>query len=515
MSTGRTLPADFVRGTAPSVAVVGAGLGGLSAAVRLASLGAKVTVYEQQSLPGGKAGSETRGGYRFDTGPSLLTMPYVIERIFADAQADWTDYLRVEKLEVICNYFWQDGTRLHAYGDPERFAAEVEAKLGEPAEHVLDYLEYTRRIHEAASELFLWNSLHDRRTYLSRLFWSRIWRLGRIDAMRTMHSANASFFRDPRLVQLFDRYATYNGSSPYRTPATLNIIPFVEYVEGGYAVNGGIHALPRALERFAGELGVDIRYGERVDRIVTEARRGRRGSRVRGVEVGARFVPADVVVSNVDVSVTYPQLLADERSKQLRRYRSFEPSSSGLVFYWGIRGRFPELTVNNILFGSDYEAEFRALFDERRCPSDPTIYVNITSKVTPSDAPDDGENWFILVNAPYVDGQDWASESARMREIVIRRVSTTLVDARSVEGMIEEEGVMTPEDIARRTMSYRGALYGISSNSRLAAFARHPNRSPDYASLYFCGGSTHPGGGMPLAMLSGRIAADLIRYDHA
>ncbi len=514
-----TMP--FPRDAAPSVIVVGAGLGGLSAAIRLASLGVKVTVYEQQSLPGGKAGSEIRGAYRFDTGPSLLTMPYVIEGIFSDAGADWTDYLRVEKLEIICNYFWQDGTRLHAYGDPERFAAEVEARLGEPAEHVLRYLEYARRIHDAASELFLWNSLHDHRTVLSRLFWRQVWRLGRIDAMRTMHQANASFFRDPRLVQLFDRYATYNGSSPYRTPATLNIIPYVEYIQGGYAVIGGIHALPRALEKLAGELGVEIRYEERVDRIVTGAQHeSRRRSRVRGVEVGSRFIQADAVVSNVDVSVTYPQLLGDESSKQLRRYRSFEPSSSGLVFYWGMRGRFPELTVNNIFFGSDYEAEFRSIFNERRLPADPTIYVNITSKMTATDAPDDGENWFILINAPYADGQQWAEETARVREVVLCRLSAALDRGGAGCGtvrmadMIEEEGVMTPEDIQRRTMSYRGALYGISSNSRPAAFARHPNRSPEYAGLYFCGGSTHPGGGMPLAMLSGRIAADLIRFDY-
>jgi len=234
---------------------------------------------------------------------------------------------------------------------------------------------------------------------------------------------------------------------------------------------------------------------------------------VTGVDVGGRFEPADAVVSNVDVSVTYPELLGDEQAKQLRRYRKLEPSSSGLVFYWGVREDFPELTVNNIFFSSDYEREFCTIFDEHRCPDDPTVYINITSKVTPGDAPKNGENWFILVNAPYVGDQDWKGESARMRETVVRRLSAAL--GRDVAGAIEEEGVMTPADIERKTMSYRGALYGISSNSRLAAFARHPNRSPDYAGLYFCGGSAHPGGGMPLVMLSGKIAADLMRYDYS
>jgi diapolycopene oxygenase len=252
---------------------------------------------------------------------------------------------------------------------------------------------------------------------------------------------------------------------------------------------------------------VEIRYGERVDRIVTE------GRVATGVETGGRYVRADAVVSNVDVSVTYPELLRDENARQLRRYRRLEPSSSGLVYYWGVRGPFAELTVNNIFFSPDYRREFASIFDEHRLPDDPTVYVNITSKVTPEDAPPGGENWFILVNAPYVGRQDWAAESARMRETVVRRLSDSL--GRDVAAAIDEEGVMTPADIERKTMSYRGALYGIASNTRLASFARHPNRSPDYRGLYFCGGSAHPGGGMPLVMLSGKIAADLIRYDYA
>ena len=436
-------------------------------------------------------------------------MPYVIEQLFAEAGRTWTDYLTVTELPVICNYFWKDGARLHAWADPERFAEEVEEKLGEPADHVRRYLDYCGRINDTASELFLWNSLHDRRTYLSSLFWKKLVHIGRIDPLRTMHRANERFFEDSRLVQLFDRYATYNGSSPYLTPATLNIIPYVEYVEGGYAVVGGIHAIPKALEKLAGELGVRIHYNTHVHRILHE-RSGRR-QRVTGVEVDGRREEADVIVSNVDVSVTYPALLQNEEARELKRYRKLEPSSSGLVFYWGMKEQFPELTVNNIFFSGDYEREFSQIFDERVCPDDPTIYINITSKVTSEDAPKNGENWFILVNAPYVDGQDWEAETAKVRQAVVQRLTQSL--GRDVEKLIATESVMTPVDIERKTMSYRGALYGISSNSRTAAFSRHPNRSPDYDGLYFCGGSAHPGGGMPLVMLSGKIAADLIRAD--
>ncbi|MFW6212144.1 MAG: phytoene desaturase family protein [Spirochaetota bacterium] len=486
--------------------IVGAGLGGLSAAIRLAARGWQVSVFEQQDRPGGKAGTEVREGYRFDTGPSLLTMPNVLEQLFAEAGRNWRDYVEVTKLSIICNYFWQDGTRLHAYSDPDRLANEITDKLGEPAEHVRRYLEYAGRISDVASEIFLWNSLHDRRTFLSKLFWKKLPKLGRIDSLRTMHQANASFFDDPRVVQLFDRYATYNGSSPYQTPATLNIIPYVEYVDGGYAVVGGIHAVPLALERLAKELGVQFYYQTRVDRIITE------GKDVQGIEVDGSPLFADAVVSNVDVSVSYPELLRNEKAKQLKRYKRLEPSSSGLVFYWGVRHKFPELAVNNIFFSRDYEREFEEIFSEGRCPTDPTIYINVTSKITREDAPANGENWFILINAPYVRDQNWEEEVSRTRAVVMRRLSEAL--DHDIERDLETEGVMSPPDIERKTMSYRGALYGISSNTRLAAFSRHPNRSPDYTGLYFCGGSAHPGGGMPLVMLSGKIVSDLIGYDY-
>jgi phytoene dehydrogenase-like protein len=223
-----------------------------------------------------------------------------------------------------------------------------------------------------------------------------------------------------------------------------------------------------------------------------------------------RFVPADVVVSNADVTPTYEHLLEDTAAPLYQRYQKLEPSSSGLVFYWGVRYRFPELGLHNIFFSEDYEAEFRQIFREGRCPDDPTIYINITSREgAPGDAPVDGDNWFVLVNAPWDQGQDWNAEADRTRQIVLDRLSREL--GRDVEELIEVESRMLPPDIAARTDSHRGSLYGISSNTRLAAFLRHPNRSRRYRGLFFVGGSAHPGGGMPLVVLGGKITADLVR----
>jgi phytoene desaturase len=497
------------------VAVVGAGLGGLSAAIRLAVAGYPVEVYEKQSGPGGKAFSEQLGGYRFDTGPSLFTLKPVFDHLFRVAGRRLEDYISLTPLPAICNYFWRDGTRTTAYQDREAMKAEFFRVFREPPEHIDRYLDYSQRIHRITSHLFLERSLHEWSTYRSRGFWSSLVQLPGIDAMRSMDRANGSFFTSPYLRQFFDRYATYNGSDPYQTPATLNIIPHVEYGLGAWAVEGGIHAVPRALERLARELGVRFHYGVPVDRIMTNRegaapRRSTHRSAVTGLMVAGEHVPAEVVITNADVITTYEQLLQDTEAPLYKRYRRLEPSSSGLVFYWGVRRRFAELGLHNIFFSDDYAGEFRQIFKEGHCPDDPTIYLNITAKEgSPDDAPSHGENWFVLVNAPWDNGQDWEAEAERVRGAVLSRLSREL--GTDVEALIEVESRMLPPDIAARTDSFRGSLYGISSNSRAAAFLRHRNRSPRYPGLYFAGGSAHPGGGMPLVVLGGGIVADLVQ----
>jgi phytoene desaturase len=485
------------------VAVVGAGLGGLSVAIRLAHAGYAVDLYDQGSIVGGKAGTKHIGDFRFDTGPSLLTMPSVFVQLFGEVGQRLDDHLEFIPLAPICHYFFPDGTRLLSYSDRERFGADIEAKTLD-SRHTLDrYMEYGRRIYENTAELFLWNSLHEPATYFRSFSLKSLLNLGKIDAFRTMDAANRSFFSDPRMVQLFDRYATYNGSNPYEVPATLNIIPHVEYGLGGFAVAGGIYAIPAALGRLAEKLGVRLTLETRVEGILHKDRR------IRGIRVGGENLDYDVVVSNADVLRTYEDLLADPEARLALRYKRLEPSSSGLVFFWGMKQGNPELGVNNIFFSNDYPREFRELFVERVCPNDPTVYVNITSRITPEDAPAEGENWFVLINAPYEAGQDWERQAADSRLRILSRVEQTL--GRSVAGAIAVEEVMTPQDIRSNTGSRLGSLYGISSNTAMAAFLRHPNRSRRYRGLYFCGGSVHPGGGMPLAILSGKIAADLIR----
>lgn len=484
-----------------TVALVGAGIGGLAAAARLAHAGARVTVFEQADQAGGKAASTTLGGYRFDTGPSLFTLPEVFRAFFERLGRNPDEFLQPIPLAPLCGYEFADGTRLDSYSDRARFAAELEAAGVAQAAELEAYLERSARLWEWAGELFLTRSLHEPATYTSRRGLKALLNAARLSPFASLHAANARAFSDPRAAQLFDRYATYNGSSPFRTPATMRIIPHVEYAFGGYALKGGIVALPRALERVARECGAEFRLGARVERIAVE------NGRCRGVEAGGEFFPADVVVSNADVLSTYRTLLGEPQAPEARRTARLEPSSSGLVFLWGVARSFPRLRVHNIFFSNDYRAEFDAIFGALDLPTEPTIYVNVTSKVEAGDAPPGGENWFVLLNAPRNAGQDWSALAARARQSVLARLSRAL--GCDLAPLIAVEKVIAPPDIERDTGSTYGSLYGIASHSPVSAFLRHPNRSRRIGGLYFAGGSAHPGGGMPLALLSGMLAADL------
>jgi len=483
------------------VAIIGAGFGGLAASAILAHRGYAVEVFEQQAAPGGKAGNLRIGDWRFDAGPSLFTMPFVFEECFRRAGGDLSTAIQHEPMELITRYFWEDGTVLDAWQEPVRFAAEVAAKLGDPAETVERYLKWAKKIYDTTADIFLFGNPWDPLNIFRTAGWRALAGIPFIAPFTTMDRFHRRYFRDERTIQLFDRYATYTGSDPYRAPATLAIIAHVECAIGARNLRGGVAALVRAMHAIAEKNGARFHFNTPVERII------RTGARVIGIATEEGELFFDAVVSNADVTHTYLSLLQSE-SEAADRYQRLEPSLSGVVFYWAMRETFPELAVNNIFFSRDYRAEFEEIFDKRRCGYDPTLYVNITAKFDPSDAPAGGENWFVLINAPYDDHQDWEVEVLRLRETTIAKISRMI--GRDIERAIVHEEVRTPRTWRELTNTNHGSIYGISSNDPMAAFHRQPVRCREHPGLFFCGGSAHPGGGMPLATLSGMMAADAV-----
>lgn len=483
-------------------AIVGAGLGGLSASIYLKAKGWEVDVYEAQSFPGGKAAEDYFDGYRFDIGPSLVTMPWVFEDVFRSVGKDINQELTLVKLKEICTYFLSDGTYLKAWSDKEKFGLELEKIFPGSKKSLKKYLINAEKAHKMGGNLFLTQPIHEIKTLMKPSILYRLIKFGSIHPFSTLNKINEKYFKDSRIVQLFNRYATYNGSNPYQTPATMIIIPFIEYMGAGYGIKEGIYEIPKKLYLTAKDLGVQFNFNQKVEKISFKK------NKIIGLNTKSENKTYNVVVSNADVLYTYDKLLNLPNSKEARRYKKLEPSTSGIVFYWGIDRNFEELSVNNIFFSSDYATEFKAMFQDKTMPEEPTVYVNITSKLTPSDAPKDCENWFVLLNAPADNHQDWDLLVSKSRRTAINLISKRL--GTNIERHIVAEKNLTPPEIEKRTRSTHGSLYGISSNTKTAAFLRHRNRSKRIKGLYFCGGSAHPGGGMPLVLLSGKICADLI-----
>jgi phytoene desaturase len=481
------------------IGIIGAGVAGMASALRMAARGHEVHVFEANPYPGGKLSEIRLGAYRFDAGPSLFTMPMYVDELYDLAKPERSGPLEYERLEAVCHYFWDDGTRLVAHADPEAFAREAEARLGEPAERLLRALRDSRFKYEATGRIFLEKSLHRADTWVSRAVARALPKIPRLDLFASMNQVNQRIFTQPKTVQLFNRYATYNGSDPFRAPGLLNIIPHFEYHFGAFYPKGGMVDITNRIVGWAEEKGAQFHFGKKVERI--EVERGR----ATGLWVEGQFQPFDRVISNMDVFFTYRKLLPWQKAPE-RALRQ-EKSSSALIFYWGVRKTFPELDLHNIFFSGDYAAEFAALH-RGELSDDPTVYVNITKKYEPGDAPEGTENWFTMINAPYNRGQDWDGLIERARANIIKKLNPILgVDLAS---LIECEALLDPRSIESRTGSHLGALYGTSSNDRMAAFARHANFSGKIKNLYFAGGSVHPGGGIPLALLSARIVDELI-----
>lgn len=481
--------------------VIGAGIGGLASAVRLAIKGYQVEVYEANTYPGGKLSQFEKNGFRFDAGPSLFTMPELVNELFLIAGKNPKEHFDYIRLNEICKYFYEDGTIFTAFGKKEEFAKEALNKTGVEKKALIQHLNKSAYIYHSTAHLFLEKSLHKIESYLSfKTLWS-ILQLPFLNIFTSMDAVNKRALKNEKMRQLFNRYATYNGSNPYKAPGILNIIPHLEFNMGAYFPKGGMYQITDSVYKLACSLNVKFHFNSKVEKIIIEDKKA------VGIIANSKEEKADIVVCNMDVVPAYRYLMPEQ--KQPEKILKQERSSSALIFYWGIKKEFPQLILHNIFFSKNYKEEFNYLFDKKTIYHDPTVYINITSKEEKSDAPAGMENWFVMINAPYNDGQDWDNLINEARKNIITKLSRILnID---VKTLIVCEDILDPRSIESKTQSYKGALYGTSSNSRMAAFFRHPNFSNEIGNLYFCGGSVHPGGGIPLALSSAKIIDSLIK----
>ncbi len=481
--------------------IVGSGIAGLAAAIRLRNKGFAVKVLEKNEYPGGKLTQVKGNGFRFDAGPSLFTMPNLVTELFEISGKKATDYFNFDRLDILCNYFYEDGTQIVASADIDNFAAEMELKTNDSAEAVKKHLEKSAFIYDVTHEQFLNKSLHKVTSFLSFSTLIAIFKAPFLNIFSSMNDVNENTFRDTKTIRLFNRYATYNGSNPYKAPGILNIIPHLEFGLGAYLPRGGMHEITNSLVKLAKDIGVEFHFNQEVVSINTN------NNLVRSVTTASGDFEADLVVCNADIHTVYEKLIPS--AKKLKKVDQQERSSSALIFYWGIDKEFPQLDVHNIMFTEDYKTEFEHIFDSKTICDDPTIYINITSKKIEGDAPLGQENWFVMINVPSVYEQDWDKMIATARKNILSKISRNLGE--DIEKHIQFEEQLTPQLIQDKTYSFKGSLYGTSSNNRFAAFLRHKNFSLQFTNLYFCGGSVHPGGGIPLALLSAKIIDKLIK----
>jgi phytoene desaturase len=481
--------------------IIGSGIGGLSAAIRLAAAGHTVTIYEKNAYPGGKLSELCLGGYRFDKGPSLLTLPELIDEL--TKISGFPKAFLYKKLDTLTHYFYEDGTFLKADADIHLFSEHLNKSLGEKPKSVKDHLRRSALFYELTADIFLKRSLHRYNNFFTWQVIRGLINSWRLKLFTTMNQANQTQFENPKTVQLFNRYATYNGSNPYKAPALLNIIPHLEFNSGAYLPDGGMHDITKHLVACAEYLGVTFIYNTAVNSIALEK------NKAIGIHTAQGFQKADIVVSDIDMHVVYNKFLPNTFAP--KRLLNQEKSSSAYIFYWGIKSNFPQLDVHNILFSDNYKEEFDTLFSKDSPYHDLTVYINITSKHCRQDAPAGCENWFVMVNVPHNASQKPITYAKILRQYVIQKINRVLKT--NIEAFIEVEETLDPHGIEIQTSSFGGSLYGNSSNNRFSAFLRHANYRSKIKHLYFCGGSVHPGGGIPLCILSGKIVSEWIESD--
>ena len=495
------------------VVVVGGGLGGLATACTLAARGYAVTLCDKNPWVGGKAAVLAEQGFRFDMGPTILTIPRVLKRIYAEAGRDLENHLDLVPLDPQWRSFFDDGTTLDLFADVERMRAALDAYAPGTGsgQGYTRFMDLSERLHRLSEDYFFWRSVGGLKDMFDPRRGMSFSIVKEVMGMRPGHSVAGtvrSFVPDQRAAQMLDHFTQYVGSSPDASPAVLCGIAHMQSNDGVWYPRGGTGAVPRALASLAVDLGVEIRTTTAIRRILVE------GGKVRGVETAAgETIPAAVVVSNSDSVRTHRELLDGPPQRKFLGRRKYEPACSGVVLYLGLDKRYEQLIHHNFVFSHDPHEEFEAIYHRGEPAADPTCYVCAPAVTEPEVAIPGGEALYVLVHTPYLrPHHDWKKMLPAYRNTIIRKLEST-AGLKDLEKHIVFERALTPQDINDRYHVLNGAIYGLASHGKYLGAFKPANRSPDVEGLYLAGGAAHPGPGMPMVLMSGWIAADCVDQD--
>lgn len=494
------------------VGVIGGGLAGLSAACTLAARGYKVVLFEKNPWLGGKAAVLEEKGFRFDMGPTILTLPSVLKRVFAEAGREMDQHLDLVCLDPQWRTFYDDGSVL----DLRQSVDEMNGVLKEfshnegDAEGYRKFIVLAETLHQISRKYFFWRPVG---TVWDIIDPSQMMNLGSLKQFiqmrpnQTVSNTVRSFIKDERVAQMLDHFVQYVGSSPEAAPAVLCGIAHMQTEEGVWYPMGGTRAVPVALAKLAEELGVEFRTGVRVQRILHEK------GKVTGVQADGEKVPLGAVVSNMDSVRTFRELLGGNLAKSFDGRRGYEPACSGVVLYLGLDKRYEQLAHHDFVFSRDAEEEFDYIYNKGEPAPDPTCYLAAPSITEPEVAPEGCEALYVLVHTPYLrDHHDWEKMLPDYRRAILDKLART-ADMKDLEDHIVVESTLTPQDIHDRYAVLNGAIYGLASHGKVHGAFKPGNRRGEVEGLYLAGGAAHPGPGMPMVTMSGWIAADALDQD--
>src|SRR5579875_321343 len=493
------------------IAVIGGGLAGLAAAVRLAHAGHRVTLYEKNSHLGGKMNVWKANGFTFDMGPTIITKPAVIERLFLSVGRHHEDYLNLVALDPQWRAFFADGSHLDLYSSLHRMNAELQRFAPQEVANYLRFLRYGHRMNSIAERWFYWKpygSLSDLMTASPMNLQSALLAI-QMDTFTTMHGAIRKHFRDERLAQLFEHFVQYVGSSPFVAPAILCLIAWVQIGLGCWYPMGGTGEIAGALSKLCNEFGVDIRLNTFIEHVETA------DGKIGGVlPSGGQLERFEAVIANSDIVHTLARLLDAPEAKAYltKRQKQLEPACSGIVLYLGCNRTWPQLQHHNFFFSADSDAEFRDLYEHKIPHDDPTCYLAAPSITDPSVAPPNTTALYVLVHCPYLtDAFHWEQQGAAYQQRILDKLERCGLTG--LRESIQVSHALTPRDIERLYWANRGAIYGVVTQRGLRSAFKTGNRSQLIKGLYFAGGSVNPGPGVPMVLMSGQVAAECVLED--